>query len=38
MKNVRRQLQDIFSRMEGGHLVNANWLVQTLINIDLKSL
>jgi hypothetical protein len=32
----RRLHDDIFLKIEGGHLLNANRLVQTLIRIDLK--
>jgi len=36
IKNLRRHPHDIFLRIEGGHLMNTNWLVKTVINIDLK--
>jgi hypothetical protein len=36
VKNLRRRPHDIFLKIEGGHFMNANGLVQTVIDIDLK--
>jgi hypothetical protein len=37
MNFLKRWLHDdILKKIEGGHLLNANWRVQTLIRIDLE--
>jgi len=37
MKFLKKRLHDDFlKKIEGGHLMNVNWLIQTMIKIDLK--
>jgi hypothetical protein len=36
MKKSRRLYNVVFIYIEGGHLLNVNWLIQTLIKIDQK--